>query len=98
MGLFRRSGVITMLEVTPMPNAFPNIESTHGVCGGEPCITGTRIPVWLLEQARRLGKSQSEVLRAYPTLRREEVLLAWAYAKAHKNEIDLQIRENEEAG
>ena len=24
---------------------FPGVESTPGVCGGEPCIVGTRIPV-----------------------------------------------------
>jgi Protein of unknown function (DUF433) len=31
--------------------AFPGIESRPGVCGGEPCIIRTRIPVWVLEQA-----------------------------------------------
>jgi hypothetical protein len=28
-------------------DAFPGIESTPGVCGGEPCIVRTRIPVWV---------------------------------------------------
>ena len=37
-----------------LDDAFPGIESTPGVCGGEPCIVRTRIPVWTLEQARRL--------------------------------------------
>lgn len=31
------------------------IESRPGVAGGDPCIVHTRIPVWLLEQARRLA-------------------------------------------
>ena len=36
-------------------DAFPGIDVTEGVSGGEPCIARTRIPVWVLEQARRLG-------------------------------------------
>jgi hypothetical protein len=35
------------------------IDSTPDVCGGEPRITNRRIPVWTLEQARRLGTSES---------------------------------------
>jgi hypothetical protein len=38
-------------------DAFPGMESRPGVCGGEPCIVRTRIPIWVLEQARRLGVS-----------------------------------------
>lgn len=37
-----------------LSDAFPGIESRPGVCGGEPCVVRTRIPVWVLEQARRL--------------------------------------------
>ena len=44
-------------------DAFPGIESRPGVCGGEPCVVRTRIPVWVLEQARRLGVSESDLLR-----------------------------------
>jgi uncharacterized protein (DUF433 family) len=77
--------------------AFPGVESTPGVCGGEPCIVRTRIPVWLLEQARRLGCSEAELLRCYPTLRAEDLTNAWAYVRAHKKEIERQIRENEAA-
>lgn len=36
-------------------DAFPGIEGVPGVSGGEPCIVRTRIPVWVLEQARRLS-------------------------------------------
>ena len=77
--------------------AFPGIETNPGVCGGEPCIVRTRIPVWLLEQARRLGTSEEQLLRAYPTLRAEDLVTAWRYVQAHRDEIDRQIRENEEA-
>ena len=76
---------------------FPGIESTPGVCGGEPCIARTRIPVWLLEQARQLGSSEADVLRAFPTLRARDLVNAWAYVDTHREEIEQQIRENEEA-
>ena len=36
--------------VMDLGEAFPGIESCTGVCGSEPCIVRTRIPVWVLEQ------------------------------------------------
>ena len=78
-------------------DAFPGIESTPGVCGGEPCIVRTRIPVWLLEQARRLGAIEADVLRSYPALKAEDLTNAWAYVRSHRDEIDRQIAENEAA-
>ena len=77
--------------------AVPGIENTPGVCGGEPCIIRTRIPVWVLEQARRLGVSEADLLRCYPTLRAEDLVQAWGYVRAHRDEIEGQIRDNEEA-
>lgn len=76
---------------------LPGIESTPGICGGEPCIVRTRIPVWILERARQLGSSEADLLRAYPTLRAQDIVNAWAYVNVHREEIDQQIRENEEA-
>ncbi len=78
-------------------DAFPGIESTPGVCGGEPRVVRTRIPVWLLAQARRLGTSEADLLRCYPSLRAEDLANAWAYVRSHREEIERQIRENEEA-
>lgn len=77
--------------------AFPGIESNPTVCGGEPCIVRTRIPVWLLVQAQRLGTSEADLLRSYPNLRAADLANAWAYAQAHKEQIDEQIRANEAA-
>jgi uncharacterized protein (DUF433 family) len=83
--------------VDDLGDAFPGIESTPGVSGGEPRIVRTRIPVWVLEQARRLGVTEADLLRSYPTLRAEDLANAWAYVRAHRDEIEQQIRENEEA-
>lgn len=78
-------------------DAVPGIESTPGVCGGEPRIVRTRITVWVLEQARRLGTGEAELLQAYPALRAEDLTNAWAYVRSHQQEIEEQIRANENA-
>jgi uncharacterized protein (DUF433 family) len=83
--------------VRDLGDAFPGIESLPDVAGGEPCIVRTRIPVWMLEQAKRLGTSEADLLRAYPTLRAEDLANAWAFVRSHRDEIDRQIKENEEA-
>ena len=88
---------LLMLMVQDLGDDFPGIESTRGVCGGEPCIVRTRIPVWLLEQARRLGTIEADILRSFPTLRAADLANAWAYVRSHGEEIDRQIAENEAA-
>lgn len=88
--LFRR-------VVRQLAGSYPGIESMPGVCGGEACLARTRIPVWLLERAPQLGSSEADLLRAYPTLRAQDLVNAWAYVDAHREEIEQQIRENEEA-
>jgi len=83
--------------VNDLGDAFPGIESAPGISGGEPRIVRTRIPIWVLEQARRQGVSEADLLRSYPTLRAEDLVNAWAYMRAHRAEIEQQIQENEEA-
>ncbi|HGJ67076.1 TPA: DUF433 domain-containing protein [bacterium] len=88
---------ILQLIAQDLGDAFPGIDSTSVVCGGEPRIVRTRIPVWVLIQARRLGTSEADLLRCYPTLQAEDLANAWAYYRSHKEEIEKQIRENEES-
>ncbi len=76
---------------------FPGIECTAGISGGEPRIVRTRIPVWVLVQARKLGTIEAELLRCYPRLRSEDLANAWAYHRSHQADIERQIRENEAA-
>lgn len=83
--------------VRDLGDAFPGIDSTSGVCGGDPCIVRTRIPVWVLVQARRLGTSEADLLRSYPSLRAEDLVNAWAYFRSHREEIERQIGQNEAA-
>jgi uncharacterized protein DUF5615 len=37
-------------------DAYPGIDTIAGLCGGEPVIVRTRIPVWVLEQAGGLDR------------------------------------------
>jgi len=75
-------------------SGFPGIELNPGVCGGKACIAGTRIPVWGLEEARRLGSSEADLLLDYPSLRAEDLANAWAYVAANEEEVNEQIRQN----
>jgi uncharacterized protein (DUF433 family) len=73
------------------------IESTEDFCGGDPRIAETRIPVWTLEHDRRLGLTEAQILAAFPALRATDLVNAWSLVADHGDEIDRQIRENEEA-
>ncbi len=81
--------------VADLGDAFPGIASRPDVCGGEPCIVRTRIPVWLLVQARNQGLSEADLLRGYPTLQAEDLAEAWSFYRTHRDMIDQQIAENE---
>lgn len=89
---------ILQVVVRGIGDAFPGIESIPGVQGGDPCIVRTRIPVWVLEQARRLGVTEAELLQDYPSLRAEDLANAWAYVRAHRDDINRQIQEQEPDG
>jgi uncharacterized protein (DUF433 family) len=77
--------------------ACPGIESRPEVCGGEACMVRTRIPVWVLEHARRLGVKEAVLLNSYPSLTAQDLTNAWGYARAHRSEIDEAIAANEGA-
>ena len=78
-------------------DSWPGIEKTPGVAGGSACIVRTRIPVWTLEGYRRLGWTEAKILASYPTLRAADLVHAWGYVDAHRQEIDEAIRQNEAA-
>lgn len=73
------------------------IVKTPGVCGGYARLHQTRIPVSCLESWRRQGAGVYGLQRSYPHLTRAQIEAAWAYADAHKDEMDREIAENENA-
>jgi len=79
-----------------MSIATERITKIPNICGGDACIRGHRIPVWVLYGYRKLGLSDAEVLRAYPSINLHDLEAAWEYAAAHTEEIERTIRQNEE--
>jgi uncharacterized protein (DUF433 family) len=72
-------------------------EKTPNVVGGSARIARTRIPIWTLEEYRRLGMADEKILEAYPSLREVDLAAAWAYVALHPDEIEQDIRENDAA-
>ena len=64
------------------------------VCHGKPCITGTRIWVSLIVDNLAHGSSEEEVLEAYPSLTRDDIRAALAYAAemARERYVDIPIK------
>ncbi len=73
------------------------IQHTPGVCGGEACIGMTRVAVWILEEARRAGVGDLELLKDYPAISVFDLEAAWQYVESHREEIDQAIRLNQQA-
>ncbi|WP_448595436.1 DUF433 domain-containing protein [Thermoflexus hugenholtzii] len=63
---------------------------------GEPCIRGTRIPVYVIVSNLANGMSEEELLEQYPQLTREDIRAALAYAAEllqHETIIELSGQE-----
>ena len=76
-------------------NGFAGIEKNENVMGGAACIRQTRIPVWMLEQARRQGVSEVDLLRNFPQLSAKDLANAWDFVSSHQAEIKDAITANE---
>jgi uncharacterized protein (DUF433 family) len=76
-------------------NKFQGITKTPGVCGADACIAGTRIPVWIIADYNKAGKSLAAIRRNYPHLSIKQIHRAVLYYKNNRREIEKQIRENQ---
>ncbi len=50
------------------------------VCGGEPCIKGTRVPVSIILSHLAAGESYEEIIENFPRITREDILACLEYA------------------
>jgi len=59
------------------------------VCGGEACMSGTRIPVTVVLDNIAEGSTREEILHSYPSLQPEHIDAALAYAAelAHQERL-----------
>jgi len=74
-----------------MANPIDRISIDPQVCGGKPCVRGTRIWVSLILDFLAAGASESELLTEYPQLAHEDVLAAIAYGAEASRERILPI-------
>lgn len=73
------------------------IVSKPGVCGGKPCIAGTRIRVQDVYVWHELqGKSADEIVSEFPQLSMGDVYAAMTYYWDHRDEIMRQMQEETE--
>ncbi len=69
--------------------AVNHIEERPDVCGGKPCVVGTRIRVWDIHVWHDLqGTTPAEVVADFPQLSVADVYAALAYYHDHREEIE----------
>jgi uncharacterized protein (DUF433 family) len=72
-----------------------HITATPGVCGGKPCIAGTRIRVWDIASLAQAGHSPDEILADFPHITLSDVYAALAYFYDNQDAIEQQAAEDE---
>jgi uncharacterized protein (DUF433 family) len=70
------------------------VEQRKSVCGGEPIVVGTRIPVRIIAGWMKMGKSVDEIAMMYPNLNHAKIYDALSYYYDNKDSIDILLREN----
>jgi uncharacterized protein (DUF433 family) len=74
-----------------------HIASRPGVCGGKPCIAGTRIRVQDIYVWHELqGKCVDEIISDFPELSLADVYAALAFYWDHREGIMRQMKEEED--
>lgn len=81
--------------MTTVKTEHPYIVRAEGVCGGDPIIEGTRIPVWAIvgwiQQGYSLNNVKEEI---YPHLSLAQLYDAVSYYYDHQDEIEDQLKAN----
>ncbi len=57
----------------------PRITIDPEICGGEPCIKGTRIPVHIILSHLAAGEEYETILKNFPRLTREDIIACLEY-------------------
>lgn len=76
------------------PVTSQHIDINPSICGGKPCIVGTRIRVWDIYVASELrGETPDQIVANYPTIELADVHAALTYYWDNRELIDQQMRE-----
>jgi uncharacterized protein (DUF433 family) len=71
-----------------------DIRETPGVCGGYPCIGGTRIPVRMIVELYRDTDDLDQTAAMFPQLTRQQVEEALAFYRDFPARVDEDIARN----
>lgn len=63
-----------------MMKANERIVSNPEICGGVPCVKGTRIPVYIILSHLAAGETEEEILKNFPELTPEDIKSCLEYA------------------
>ncbi len=81
-----------MITARPLP-VQTRLESQPGVCGGRPCIAGTRIRVQDVFVWHELqGLTADEIVSRFPQLTMADVYAALSYYWDHRDEIQRDMQ------
>ena len=84
--------IMVRMAVSSVDEERRHISCTPGICGGKPCIAGTRIRVQdIYVWCELQGHSVDEIVSDFPVLTHADVYAAMAYLWDHRAEIVAEI-------
>jgi len=72
-------------------NKLKRITLDPTVMGGKPCIRGMRVTVGTIIGLMASGRSEKDILEAYPYLEKEDLREALAYAAWRSEEMEIPL-------
>jgi uncharacterized protein (DUF433 family) len=73
------------------------VTRTEGICGGRPCVAGTRITISRIASFYHQGMSAEDIVSEHPHLTPAQVHAALAYYFANRDEIDRDLEAERDA-
>lgn len=87
---------VVQISINPEATTnHPHITQTPGVCGGQPVVRGTRIPVKALVGYYRMNYKETEILAGFPDLTAAQFYDALSYYYDRQAEIDADVEADE---
>ena len=72
-------------------NQLKRITFDPAVMGGKPCIRGMRVTAGMIVGLFAAGRTEQEILKAYPYLEAEDLREALAYAAWRAEEVEVPL-------
>ena len=82
----------TSLRYTPAMDLLQRITRDPTVMGGRPCIRGMRVTVGTILGLLAAGRTNEEILQAYPYLEADDIRAALSYAAWRAEEVELPLK------